>query len=204
MAWEGGSEGARDINLPPFPLPLDVPLSADQEEMFRSTGQSSSNRPTSAEPQHGHPPVNFEPQQSRPQSSLREPPKSPHRTFSEEVEEERTAGSGTDLLTEQGECPVGGGADAVSDGAAEEGSQDVSNEEDEHVERTQVLEGGDVSGADEEVGVASGEEGSSGSGKEKEGKEQLEVEKVVDANPAYAKYLLEKRQMSEELKQRSE
>ena len=70
--------------------------------MFRSTGQSSSNRPTSAEPQHGHPPVNFEPHQSRSQSSLREPPKSPHRTFSEEVEEERTAGSGTDLMTEQG------------------------------------------------------------------------------------------------------
>ena len=99
---------------------------------------------------------------------------------------------------------MGGGADAVSDGAAEEGSHDMSNEEDEHVERTQVLEGGDVGVADEEVGVASGEEGSSGSSKEKEGKEQSEVEKVADANPAYAKYLLEKRQMSEELKQRSE
>ena len=103
---------------------------------------------------------------------------------------------------------MGGGAGgAVSDGA-EEGSHDVSNEEDEHVERTQVLEGGEVSGADEEVGAAngevgpaSGEEGSSGSSKEKEGKEQ---EKVADANPAYAKYHLEKRQMSEELKQRSE
>ena len=58
-----------------------------------------------------------------------------------------------------------------------------------------------MSGADEEVGAASGEEGSSGSSKEKE---QSEVEKVADANPAYAKYLLEKRQMSEELKQRSE
>ena len=199
---EGGGGGG-EILITPISPSLDIPLSADKEEMFRSTGQSSSNRPTSAEPQYGHPPVNFEPQ-SRPQSSLREPPKSPHRTFSEEVEEERTAGSGTDLMTEQGECPVGGGADAVSEGAAEEGSQDVSNEEDEHVERTQVLEGGDVSGADEEVGAASGEEGSPGSSKEKEGKEQSEVEKVADANPAYAKYLLEKRQMSEELKQRSE
>ena len=96
---------------------------------------------------------------------------------------------------------MGVGAGVVSDGA-EEGSHDVSNEEDEHVERTQVLEDGDVSAADEEVGVASREEGSPGSSKEKEGKEQSE--KVADANPAYAKYLFEKRQMSEELKQRSE
>jgi hypothetical protein len=184
-------------------LPIDVLVSADQEEMFRATGQASSSRPISAGPHKSS--SNYDHQDQSAEDRLPNSlPKSPHagRTFSEDVEEEKTAGSGTDVLAELGvveSTSLGDGAQPGSDGGEAE-SRDLSQEEDEHVPCTQVLEGG--GGVGEEVGVANGKVGVANT---EEGRKVLsDMEMAAKANPAYEKYLMEKRQMSEELKQRSE
>lgn len=106
------------------------------------------------------------------------------------------------MLVEQGACQVTGtgdgrsGREGESHGLSHDLSHDLSQEEeDEHILCTQVVEGVEVGVASEEEGVAGGKE---------DRKELSEIKKMAEANPEYAKYLMEKRQLTEELKQRSE
>ena len=136
------------------------------------------------------------------------PKKSAIRTFSEEEEEERTAGSGTDITSDRLYYPSSSGEgvnELANEAANESGSCDVSHDtsqEDQHVSCEQVA-GLSSEGEGEREGEGEGATEGQDQG-EKEEKGKPSEDKAAEVNPSYAKYMSERRKEAEELKQRSE
>lgn len=130
------------------------------------------------------------------------------RTFSDDDEEERTAGSGTDLLSEvtfstistgQGDkddIGLGGGMEGMANPSLQDGLHDLS-QSDEHLSRDQVMESCDLVVEDRD------DEGVSGDTEKGEGKEERGSSEAGEVDSTYAKYLMERRKESEELRLRS-
>ena len=154
-------------------------------------------------------------------------PKSLLRTFSQDEEEVRTAGSGTDLLAEEAFYPTGsppeeggvvseGGVDFQLEQEVESGSHDLSEDhkEENPVFHEQPEADGGVADQNSKEGVAGEEEGgvvaekdvgAAGEGEKgvSEEKQLSEMERLAEVNPTYAKYIMEKKKASEELRLRS-
>jgi len=192
-----------------FLFHLDMPIQQSQE-LFRPTGQSpkpissdaalESLLVTSTTPEEG----GVSPR--------------PHRnTFSEDEEEERTTGSGVDVIASvlgdgdgddqselSGTSPRGGSAMGVTKTASgltldsrhstEAGGSDVKSEPPSVVGDGPEGEGeGEVKKEEEEAGE-----------KEKSLEEDKEMEELLRVNPSYAKYVIERRRQAEQLRQRSD
>ena len=176
--------------------------------MFRSTGQSLINH---ASPDHES--VDFEPNETRDVGNHTQAQQIRHRTLSAEEEENCTAGSGTDVLSES---PYQTGGIGIAASKADDQSE--SSQDDEHVECEQVEEEGHEGKGEEPEEEP--EEESEGKREESDGKreepeakreesdgkgeESEEGKKVVEVNETYAKYLLEKKRLADELKEKSE
>ncbi len=128
-----------------FTLVLDL---LSQDEMFRATGQIPSSRPISAEPRQTQmdsaPGEGIAPpsEDTAPPTSSKVRPeqaKPLRRTFSEEVEEERTAGSGTDTLAEGGCEGDGNGVPEIELMEVARGVAEDLSQEDEHVSHEQLF-----------------------------------------------------------------
>lgn len=157
-----------------------------------------------------------------------EGPKSLRRTFSQDEEEERTAGSGIDLLSEEAFCPPGnapgGGEGGASPPEPEQESHDLSDKENADSllkggateTSLKVIDGQEKDVAEEkDMGVDKSNEKDVGVASERdvgvaeEGvapaveKQVSEMERVVEVNPTYAKYIMEKQKASKELRLKS-
>lgn len=174
--------------------------------MFRPTGQSSSPASRSYTPTH-QTPVEFALDGGNTEALLVEQDKEEvlgdreeklKRTFSGDYEEERTAGSGTDLLSESAfyaatAKDVGGDGDVEDDKPMSEESRD-----DQHLSCDQNLSGD--GGDDEEVVAGEKEEGK----KEEEEREKDDLSEMEKVNPSLASYMRKKRLESEQLRLKSE
>ena len=134
------------------------------------------------------------------------PNSTPCRTYSEETEEERTAGCWTDVLNEfptelegtneKSSLPRPGDTtgDEKSDEYLSDGSHDTSHD---YIHVSCDQEQTEVKGktADDKAEINSEEE--------LKEEEVIEKEELSELNPAYAKYMMEKRKEAEELRSKS-